>query len=1130
MICARNFALSVALTVLAVVASARAADENTNAATLKPVSVTGMMAKAPKIDGVIEPGEWNTLHVARFVSQSNDFLQNRPGEFWVGTDGKKLYIAVRTGVHPTAGIIAKTPVPPGKKDESGTVWDDSIELWFNNDPSGKGGQYYQIMLNSLGAIYDAMFEMRDKVGLTYWRVDMEQAHKVDGGLWTAEFAIDLASINVTDVTKPLAMRVCRNYKNTWDQSRWAPNVRSFDSPETMPLVQFAKDAPLVSEVGFQDAEGINVAIDVTNPTAADMPLHVKLGHNAENQPRYYKDANIVLKAGATQRVEYKVKLFTEENYPALASIYVASGDDKTVFYHRDVKWNTKPKGPIWQPLDAVSAEEATQFDIEFHPTPKILRWRATFENMKDKEKVQQVRVVIVDDKKNKVNEQTAKDIKGFKTEQRISFDKLADGRYEAQVFLDTDKPAAEPVKKAVFDYLTNFPWLNNKIGISDKVIPPFTPLEVKGNVVSAVLREHTMSDAGLWQQVKAKGTDILSGPMRVEVKTATGVVAAKGTAKITAAKPHVVTAESTWQAGPVTGKTVSEMEYDGTMKVTMEFSPPAEADKNLSIDGMSLVIPMNDKLAPLMHSCGDGLRINYAGIVPAGEGVVWSSDKASRQQILGTFLPYVWVGGEERGLCWFAASDKDWVLDYKEKTPALQIERAGGVLSLRVNIIQTPTTLKRTHKIVFGLQATPTRPMPQKPDWRTWGCQSQGKFDSIVLGMCSYWGGQLYSVFPRERDFTIVQKIAEAKKEGKVDKEFLADYIKKYPGIKAEVQWSFNPGKQAAIMPYTNIRGCITYTPEWRVYQDEWQRGTFHNRMTRTDANDGGLDFVVIVPPSRRDFLLYYYREFLKNGFDGIYWDNICIYSNDNPITSAGYVREDGSFQPGCDIWEIREVTKRMAVLCDEMGKPNINMPHMTNALLAPVFSWTGMNLDWEWKYGGTDFQERFTRDYIRATGIGLQVGGVPIVLQGITEVKDPNVMKWVERTRIAACVPHEIKVWQTDALFGKLTKKLFEIGYGEDAKVHNYWDAKPVMKIDGLDEAFLVVEGKDTVAVFIGDYGNGGDGKITLDCERLGLPKDFTAVNYENEKDALAAANGTFDVKELKKHDFRMWLIAKKK
>lgn len=1113
-------------------ASARA-DENTNAPSIKPVSMVPLMAKAPKIDGVIDPNEWNTLHVARFVSQGGDFLQNRPGEFWVGSDGKKLYIAVRTGVHPTAGVVAKVPVPPGKKDESGTVFDDSIELWFNNDPSGKGGQYYQIMVNSLGAIYDAMFEMKDKVGLTFWRVDMEQAHKVENGLWTAEFAIDLASINVTDATKPLAIRVCRNYKYPWDQSRWAPNVRSFDSPETMALVQFVKDAPIISEAGFQDADGINVAIDVTNPTAAALPLHVKLGHNAENQPRYYKDANIVLKPGETQRVEYKVKLFTEEDFPALGSIYVASGDDKTVYYHRDFKWHTKPKGPIWQPLGAVSAEEATQFDIEFHPTPKLLRWRVSFENMKDKEKVQDVRVVVVDEKQNKVAEYIARGLQGFKTEQRQTFDKLADGRYEAQVFLDTDKPAAEPVKKAVFDYLTNFPWLNNKIGVSDKVIPPFTPLEVKGNVVSAVLREHTMADTGLWQQVKADGQDILAGPMRLEMTCGGKVETAKGEVKIASAKPHAVTAESTWSVGRIAGKTTSEMEYDGCMKVTLEFERPAAPalDKmSAPIDNFSLVIPLNDKLAPLMHCCGDGLRINYAGKVPEGNGVVWSSDKASRQQILGTFLPYIWIGGEERGLCWFAASDQDWVLDFKEKTPALQLERKDGVLSLRVNIIQTPTVLDRPHKIVFGLQATPTRPMPQNPNWRTWGCVSAGKFDVTVLGMCGYWGGQLYSVFPRERDFTIVQKIADAKKNAKVDKEFFDAYAKKYPAIKAEVMWSANASKEQAIMPYTNIRGCVTYTPEWRVYQDEWQRGNFHTRMIKTDANDGGLDFVVVVPPSRRDFLMYYYREFLKNGFDGIYWDNICIYSNDNAIVSAGYTRQDGSFQPGCDIWDLREVTKRMAVLCDEMGKININMPHMTNALLVPVFSWTGMNLDWEWKYGGTDFQERFTRDYIRATGIGRQCGGVPIVLQGITEVKDANVMKWVERTRIAVCVPHEIKVWQTDALFGKLTKKLFEIGYGEDAKVYNYWDEKPVLKAEGLDLATLVVEGKDTVAVFVGDYGDGGKGKITLDTDRLGLAKDFTAVNYEDDKDATAAANGVLEVKDLKKHDFRMWLIAKKK
>ena len=1109
--------------------AAEPAAENLNIAHVRPEAVIPFMAKAPKIDGVIEDGEWNTLHVSRFVSQGNDQLQPRPGEFWIGCDGRKIYMAVRSAVHPTAGVLAKIEKGSGGKDQSDAVMDDSIELWFNNDPSGKSGEYYQVLLNSNGAIYDSEFENADQIAKTYWRVDMEQAHKVEGGVWTAEFAVDLKSIKVADPTKPLAVRVCRNYKWPWNQSRWAPMVIAFASPETMPRVKFADGAPIVSEIGFQDAAGIDVAVDVSNPTDKPMSLKVKLGYNAENQPRYYQDAAAELKPGEKRRFEYKKEFFTPENYPALAEILV-SGADGAVFYHRDAKWQTKPKEPIWDPVGAVSAEEATRFDIEFHPTPKILRWRASFPNMKDKEKIRQMRLSVVDQKSGRqVADQVAGELKAFAAERQLALAALPDGRYEARLFLDAEAPALEAIKTNVFEYISSFPWLNNKIGISDAVIPPFTPLTVKDETVGAVLREHAMTDAGLWKQVVADGREILAGPMTLEVRQGGKIHPAKGALRFTVQKPNAVTAHSAWKAGSVAGTTTSEYDYDGCMKVTLEFAAaPAGAGQPAPVDGMRLAIPLRDKLAPLMHACGDGIRFNYGGVVPPGQGAVWTSAKASRNQVLGTFLPYVWVGGEERGLCWFAASDKDWVVDPKDQVPALALERRDGVLTLCVNLVQAPDPLSRPRRIVFGLQATPTRPMPAQPNWRTWGCVSGGKFDATVMGMCTYWGGSLYSVFPNDRDFTIVRKIADAMKGGPVDRPYFDAYIKKY-GNGPEINWSANARKSQAAIPYTNIRGEITSTPEWVVYQNEWQKSSYPARQTVV-GQGGGIDFSTIATPSRRDFFLYYYREFLTNGFDGIYWDNIYISANENPITSDGYLRADGAYQPGCDIWEIREVAKRTAVLAHEVGKVNVNMPHMTNAQLVPVFTWTGFGLDWEWKYGAADFQDRFKTDYIRAATIGQRCGLVTVVLDGIREVPDPKTIPWIQRTRIAVCVPHELKVWQADKLLIDLTQKMFELGYGtDDCQVYHYWDEQPVARVEGMDTAWIVLNGKSAVMLLVGDYGNGGAAKVTLDTAKLGLPADFKAVNWENPKDEAPAARGAIELKDFKKHDFRAMLIPKK-
>ncbi len=1102
---------------------------DTNTLSVRPEVIMPLLKLAPQIDGVIEEGEWNTLHVSRFVAQragGKDLLQPRLGEFWIGCDTTNLYIAVRSAVHPTAGPMAEHE-PEGAKDIGQTIYDDSIELWIDNDPEGKGGKYYQIMVNSLGATFDKMHDRADGSANLWWRPDdFRQAHTVENGVWIAEFAIPLADLEIEDLSQPIAMRVCRNYKYPWDQSRWAPNVNAFDSAESMARVKFVESAPVVSEVGFQDDDGIRVAVDVANPTGAALPVHVKLGYNAEQQPRYYEEWEAVLEPGASRRFEYEKEFFSPENYPALAEIRV-TGADGVMYYQRDVKWHTQPEDP-WDKVAVKDKEQAFEFAIEWHPTPKLLRWRSDFSGFQDRQDVQALRVEVRDQGDDQVvARMRVEEFAKFATEQRLDLPELADGLYRAELYVDSgaaDEDDDKPVKSLPFEQRSDFAWLDNDIGVSDEVIPPFTPLEVEGDRVSAILREHTLSDIGLWSSVVADGEEILAGPMRFEVVQNGKPQTTAGTVAVEQAEPHVVTTRAEWTAGDIQGVTRGELEYDGCMKVTLELSQNGDAP----VDALDLVIPLKNDFMPLMHACGDGLRINYGGAVPVGEGEVWSSIKASRSDLIGTFLPYLWIGEEGRGLTWFAANDQDWVVDTTDKTPALALERNGDELSLRVRLIQKPTVLERTHTITFGLMATPTKPMPE--NWRRLGLFHGGKENVTFLGMCMYWGGQLYGVFPMERDFTVVKKIAESGKHGEDNREFFEQYKEEHPEVKNEINWSANLRNADAIVPYTNIRGAVTYTPEWRVYQDEWRRVNFGWRQTATDRTSGRIDFTVIPVPSRVDFLLYYYKEFLENGMDGIYWDNICIYSNSNRVTSDGYVREDGLFQPEADIWRLREVTKRTAVLGHQLGKPNYNMPHMTNASLAPVFSWTGFYLGWEWKYGTSDWQTRFTREYIRTINIGRQTGNIPGALEGHTHMAGEH-RGWVERTRAGVVLTHEIIMQRPDKFLNRVLQSLYDMGYGTDAcRVYNYWQREPVARVEGIDSSWIVHDSEDQTLIVLCDWSDGGKPVVTLDCKRLGLPEDFQAKNWEDETQVFHAVDGRLTLPELKKHDLMILRIGGEK
>ena len=73
----------------------------------------------------------------------------------------------------------------------------------------------------------------------------------------------------------------------------------------------------------------------------------------------------------------------------------------------------------------------------------------------------------------------------------------------------------------------------------------------------------------------------------------------------------------------------------------------------------------------LTHTVTDQIRIHYAGTIPEGEGEVYTTVGASRYQLPAPFVPYIYVGGAERGIAFFADSDRDWIA----AEPAYQLLR-----------------------------------------------------------------------------------------------------------------------------------------------------------------------------------------------------------------------------------------------------------------------------------------------------------------------------------------------------------------------------------------------------------------------------------------------------------------------
>ncbi|MBM4032033.1 MAG: LamG domain-containing protein [Planctomycetes bacterium] len=605
-----------------------------------------------------------------------------------------------------------------------------------------------------------------------------------------------------------------------------------------------------------------------------------------------------------------------------------------------------------------------------------------------------------------------------------------------------------------------FPWEGTELGISDEVPLPFTPVSVQDRWVSVVGRTYTMGDAGLWDKVVAERKDLLNGPMRLRYWTRGNEGKwEKTSGRFTSRRRSRAVFEGRASAPALTVQTRSTIEVDGCMRVEMTLSPGPRPEP---IERLWLDIPLLASEARLLHETTDTLRQNFAGAVPEGQGVVWDSRKGHRTKSWrNAFTAYVWLGNPNRGLACFAENDRGWVTRKDHKEPLQEVIREGDRVILRVHLINQPVTIKEPRTLVFGLQASPTKPMPD--GWRARLPDMPTGLAVVPFGglNCSYQG-------PYRDDWAIVDKIAEARATGKVDSDWFTAYAKEHTPPPAHGTWPWlgsvlhfagrakDVGPRRPLTVYHEEMAACTVRDEWKVFADEWTVEPFAFRrgpLTQPDeaifrsGRNTNPSATVNFGRSYQDFGCWFANEWLKRGIS-LYWDNTYPRSSMNPLNSAAYVTEDGSIQPAVILWNQREYQKRVWNLLQQWRKkrpePLEWVNHMTNTLVLPIHTWATANLDHE-----LGSAKPFSPEWLQAETVGRQVGTYPLTLYAVTGSQNAMLQKLPQEKQYRAewgmRMAHEI---QSNG--GKLFELVRQFGYATDAvRVANYWADEPVLSIE---------------------------------------------------------------------------------
>jgi hypothetical protein len=498
----------------------------------------------------------------------------------------------------------------------------------------------------------------------------------------------------------------RDWVRPWDQSRWESLVTAFDDVPSMPVVRWDAQAPVTQMLSLhQDHREPAVAVSLFNPAAQPLPVKVWLIDAWHMNPPMEHEETLTLAPGETKAVTLKaVDQGPEGDHHT--QIRVTAPDGQRLFFTRDVRWNLHRPADVW----TIEKEQRQAVDLQFkhYPYHRLLQAKVDVSSLSVRDRITAVRVGVRPQGRDTVLAEQRFPFKDAVAEGAFAVPELADGSYEVAAWLEGgDGVPREPVVQG-FER-RHFPWEHNRLGLSEVVIPPFTPLQATGDQVSCVLRTHRLNGVGLWDQVTSEGTELLAAPLRWEVVAHGGPVAVTPAGvQVETALPHRVVTRGGWTAGTLRAEVRAEYDIDGMTKILLTVAETADPPTRL--ERLSLVVPLRQEVVRYLHTCGDGLRYNYAGTVPAGEGVIWDSSTGNKTNVVGTFYPYVYVGGAARGLCWFADSDRDWILD--DQTPTVQLVRQDGRGELRVHLVTRAgwkaTSPRRSRTPISGSHTWPT--------------------------------------------------------------------------------------------------------------------------------------------------------------------------------------------------------------------------------------------------------------------------------------------------------------------------------------------------------------------------------------------------------------------------------------
>ena len=870
------------------------------------------------IDGKINESEWKSASViSGFINNQKVSAAETQTRTYITYDDSYLYIAFDSDIPQEAkdmpemrllhGILKSTKLSHDVDVDN----DDSFGIFII--PRETNGIIYRLWVNGIETKYEYTVSPSGLAALKWdpkW--DVKSHINMDG--WSVELRIPLKDMNIDTIKDGETWNI--QFLRKWKQLKDTTDTWAYFSD------------PKKNSFGTLAFTGNNsVAVKVKEVSGFELGK-IKFDVELNNISDRKEAVSVVLKAGKNILKNEKYTIAPNKTLKFQSKVDLTQV--KANMLHFDIK---NKKGEVYY-SQSIPYFIPKKLTITLKKYPAVEQVVASWQIRKIYDKVNDlnasIEIIPVGDSKAVIAKKI-QPLASFDGSTAVSTKNLPIGKYQIKMTLRNKNKIL--VNKLVDYEKKPLPeWFGNRLGISEKVPPPWTALKLKNDAVSMWGRIYDFKGTLFPYEINNQGNEILSAPMDLLCKMADGTTAKSSAAaceiRWDKKTPVKVSSIRTQDLAGIKIINKSYIEFDGMMWMEIEVAPKyAKA----SVKELTLRIPMKKRYAHLINAYDYSLR--KTGKLP-NEG--YTSSMGPR-----------WVGDEEGGIQVFAETSDNWIGDKRKE---LEIINGEKEVVFKLRLINKLVTIDKPITFSLGFIVTPVKQTVQ--NMRDIIVMS-GRWIPLIKG--TGLAGEYYKkAFQVHKGLEVYHGWSQGWWKTEEGYKGNADQTGFFPIPRENLSKSYGTDKTDYGMtfysaPYARLQQAWAGSPEFDQFGDEWMSNI--NKLYINNESVPRAHWSIQACQNARsfqDFTLYGLNKLLDRSTRAFYFDVSKPHACNNIYHGCGSNNKNENPGYTMNILGTRQLVRRIYTLLKEKHPDGMIFFHMSGQLAMPCWSFTDALVDGE--------------------------------------------------------------------------------------------------------------------------------------------------------------------------------------